>query len=220
MTPAQALLQESIDAGTAATLAGLQARLAPAAAALQAARSETRATLAAIATLQAHRRSVESRIGAIGNEQTQLRAQFTATVIRTIDDPTAAAKAALRKAAEQHAAMGSESALLGEALKQLSVDAVVAASDKLAADIQELVKTRDYVQAAAYFDIFSLWLAIAPALKEDGNVSIQLDRGSKCAGYSEKLSELDMALSELHTKHQTAVALSQQVSPQGVVSNV
>lgn len=105
---------------------------------------------------------------------------------------------ATKKECERRAGLEQEKRLLTEAL-QLLVSGDLADAELAAKQSRVDIKRaeRDWVDAKGREETATLWTALAPAMRRDPNLTIQLDRGGVIVEYVKKLAEIDADLDEL-----------------------
>jgi hypothetical protein len=105
---------------------------------------------------------------------------------------------ATKKECERRAGLEQEKRLLTEAL-QLLVSGDLAEAELAAKQARLDIKRaqRDWLDAKGREETAILWAALAPAMRRDPNLTIQLDRGGVVVEYVKKIAEIDAEMDEL-----------------------
>jgi hypothetical protein len=184
-------VQETIAGPGALSVEGIAFRgkqVAEAAAALKEAKRLTTAADAKVAALANKQGAINKRIAEL-NAAIRDKAGLRAVVA---DLKAVKAEVARRSSLE------AEHRLLNEAL-QFLVGGEIADAELSAKEARLDIKRaeRDWVDAKGREETATLWAALAPAMKKDPNLTIQLDRGGVIVEYVKKLAELDAELDQV-----------------------
>jgi len=159
---------------------------------------------AAIALKEAKRlaTAADAKALALGKKQTAINSRL-ADVNAAIRDKAGlravvADLKAVKAEVARRSSLEAEHRLLSEAL-QFLVGGEMADAELSAKEARLDIKRaeRDWVDAKGREETATLWAALAPAMKKDPNLTIQLDRGGVIVEYVKKLAELDAELDQI-----------------------
>jgi DNA repair exonuclease SbcCD ATPase subunit len=104
----------------------------------------------------------------------------------------------VKKEGERRAGLEQEKRLLTEAL-QLLVSCDFAEAEIASKEARLTIKRtqRDWCVCKATEEAATLWAALAPAMRRDPNLTIQLDNGGVIVEYVKKIAEIDRDIDEL-----------------------
>jgi hypothetical protein len=157
---------------------------------------------AQLRTAKKNAASAEAKVVCIAKRHDALNARLVEVSAALKDKSGVRAVAADLKAVKAEVArrlpLAAEQAVLTDALQLLVsgdlVEAQIAAKE---ARLDITRAQRAWVDAKGRSEAATLWAALAPAMRRDPNLSIQLDRGGVVVEYVKKLAELDAEIDEL-----------------------
>jgi hypothetical protein len=158
--------------------------------------------LAALREAKKNAASADAKVLALGKKQALVNDRLAEVNVSLSDKAGLRAVLADLKAVKAEAAkrtaLEQEKRLLTDAL-QLLVSADMAEADLSSKQTRLDIKRaqRDWTDAKGREETAKLWSALAPAMRRDPALTIQLDRGGVVVEYVKKLSELDAELDEL-----------------------
>jgi hypothetical protein len=146
--------------------------------------------------------AAESKIVSISKRHAAINSRLIEVTAALKDKSGVRAVAADLKAVKAEVArrtpLAAEQALLTEALQMLvGEDLVYAELAAKEARLEIKRAQRTWCVCKAAEETAKLWSAMAPAMKRDPNLSIQLDKGGILVQYSQKIAELETEIDEL-----------------------
>ncbi len=164
--------------------------------------SQVAEALAALREAKKNAAAADAKVVSIAKRHEAVNARLVEVTAALRDRAGVRAVAADLKALKAEVArrspLAAEQAVLTEAL-QLLVSGDLADAELAAKQSRVDIKRaeRDWVDAKGREEAATLWAALAPAMRRDPNLTIQLDRGGVIVEYVKKLAEIDADLDEL-----------------------